>query len=474
MWPNDIAALAWMPWVVLAVERAWQKGGRALVWGALAGVIQMLAGAPEVIALTWVMVGALWVMQFATGEISRVRMVLRAGLVVVLVAGLAAAQLLPFFELLAHSHRDDSYGSSAWAMPATGLANYLVPLFHCVAAHQGVYMQNGQYWTSSYYVGVGVVALGLLGVWRVRDRRVWLLGLLVALSLLMALGDHGGLYPVLKKLVPQMGFIRFPIKFVVLATFALPLLAAYGVAWLRGLPAQDQPPEWKRLMGLTAAFMGLIIVILFCAWKFPEAGDDLKMTLRNGVRSAVFLSAVPVGLLFLSGKIKLRSRQIIQTALIVLLWMDVFTHVPTLSPTVPSRIYQADLMRQYFMKNDPKWDAEIRLGNARVMQTLESFYKMYWGGLENGMDDAFGRRVTLFNNVNLLDHIPKLDGFYSLYVREPNTVIDYLYESSNDVPHLTGLSRHRAVNPPDQCARMGRPRHLCAVAHRGATAGLFS
>ncbi len=448
MWPNDIAALGWMPWVVLAVEGAWSKGGRALVWGALAAAIQMLAGAPEVIALTWVMVGALWLMQFATGEVSRVRMVLRTGLVVLLVAGLAAAQLLPFFELLAHSHRNDSYGSSAWAMPATGLANYLVPLFHCVATHQGVYMQNGQYWTSSYYVGVGAVALGLLGVWRVRERRVWLLGLLVVLSLLMALGDHGGLYPVLKKLVPQMGFIRFPIKFVVLATFALPLLAAYGVAGWRRLPAQDAPSEWKRLTGLTAALTGLIIVILFCAWKFPGAGDDLKMTLRNGVRSALFLSAASVCLLFLSGQIKLRSRQILQTVLIVLLWMDVFTHVPTLSPTVPSRIYQAGLMRQYFMKNDPKWDAEIRLGNARVMQTLASFYKMYWSGLENAVDDAFGRRVTLFNNVNLLDRIPKLDGFYSLYVREPNTVIDYLYESSNDVPRLKDFLGIARVNPP--------------------------
>jgi hypothetical protein len=448
MWPNDIAALGWMPWVVLAMEGAWSKGGRALVWGALAGATQMLAGAPEVIALTWVMVGALWLMQFATGEVSRTKMILRAGLVVVLVAGLAAAQLLPFFELLAHSHRDDSYGSSAWAMPATGLANYLVPLFHCVAAHQGVYMQNGQYWTSSYYVGAGVVALGLLGLWRVRERRVWLLGLLAVLSLLMALGDHGLIYPLLKRMVPQMGFIRFPIKFVVLATFTLPLLAAYGVAWLRGLPAQSLAPECKRLMGLTAVLAGSIIIILFCAWKFPSSGDDLKMTLGNGVRSAVFLCAVPVCLLFLAGNIKLRSRQIIQTVLIVLLWMDVFTQVPTLSPTVPSRVYQADLMRQYFNKNDPKFDAEIRLGNARVMQTLESFYKMYWGGLENGMDDAFGRRVTLFNNVNLLDHIPKLDGFYSLYVREPNTVIDYLYESSNDVPRLKDFLGIARVNPP--------------------------
>jgi Bacterial membrane protein YfhO len=447
MWPNDIAALGWMPWVVLAMEGAWRKGGRTLAWGALAGAMQMLAGAPEVIALTWVMVGALWLAQFVMGEVSRVKMVSRAGVVVALVAGLAAAQLLPFFELLKHSHRDDSFGGSDWAMPATGLGNYLVPLFHCVAAHRGVYMQIGQYWTSSYYVGVGVVALGLMAAWRVREWRVWLLGGLVVLSLLLALGDHGGLYPLMKRMAPQMGFMRFPIKFVVLATFVLPLLAAHGVAWWRNLPEQDLPAEWKRLTRLSAVLVGLIVVILFCAWKFPESGDDLKMTLRNGLHSALFLAAMLVCLRFLSTKTKLRSRQIIQTTLIVLFWMDVFTHVPNLSPTVPSQIYQAGLMRQYFASRDPKWNAEIRLGNARVMQTLESLYKMYWGGLENGMEDVFGRRVTLFNNVNLLDDIPKLDGFYSLYLREPNTVITDLYLSSNDVPHLKDFLGIARVNP---------------------------
>ena len=28
MWPNNIAALGWLPWVVLAAEHAWREGGR--------------------------------------------------------------------------------------------------------------------------------------------------------------------------------------------------------------------------------------------------------------------------------------------------------------------------------------------------------------------------------------------------------------------------------------------------------------
>src|SRR6266496_3998461 len=44
MWPNNIAGLGWMPWVVLLVGRAYRTGGTDLLAAAVAGVIQMLAG----------------------------------------------------------------------------------------------------------------------------------------------------------------------------------------------------------------------------------------------------------------------------------------------------------------------------------------------------------------------------------------------------------------------------------------------
>jgi hypothetical protein len=52
MWPNNIAALGWMPWVVHAVLRAWQEGGRQAMVAAWVGALQMLCGAPEIVLLT--------------------------------------------------------------------------------------------------------------------------------------------------------------------------------------------------------------------------------------------------------------------------------------------------------------------------------------------------------------------------------------------------------------------------------------
>jgi hypothetical protein len=443
MWPNNIAALGWMPWVVLAMERAWRDGGRHIFSAALAGAMQMLAGAPEVILQTWFILGCLWLVQCFATQIPFGKMLGRAITAGLLVAALAAAQLLPFLDLLAHSHRDNSFGDSLWAMPATGWANYLVPLFHDYPAGRGVYVQHDQYWTSSYYVGVGALALALLAVWSVRNFRVWLLAALALFTLTLALGDHGFLYPAIRKVLPQIGFMRYPIKFVVVATFAIPLLAGFGLDRLRARSAADRAGGWKRAGGLGLALVGLIALIICFAHLHPQPSDDIQATTFSGLRSVAFLVVI-FGLIALLQKVSQpRSQWILQIVLLVLLWMDVFTHVPNLSPTVSPNVLQPNIIRE-----DQKWQAELRPGESRAMQSGTSLVKMYYGGVASPVEDVLGRRVALYDDINLLDQVPKLDGFYSLYLREFNAVLTGIYTSTNDYPRLKeflGISHENHV-----------------------------
>jgi hypothetical protein len=99
MWPNYLVVLGWMPWVVLLVERAWQEGGRRLVWAVGASSLQMLGGTPELILFTWIIVGVCWLGQTMTGPASPRIKAGRLGLIILLTAGVTAIQLLPFFEL---------------------------------------------------------------------------------------------------------------------------------------------------------------------------------------------------------------------------------------------------------------------------------------------------------------------------------------------------------------------------------------
>ena len=67
IYPNYLVALGWMPWVALATRRAWREGGRSIVLAALAGAMQMLTGAPEIILLTWGFLAALLVLDWVQG-----------------------------------------------------------------------------------------------------------------------------------------------------------------------------------------------------------------------------------------------------------------------------------------------------------------------------------------------------------------------------------------------------------------------
>src|SRR6266404_2496663 len=175
MWPSHIATLSWAPWVVLSVERAWQEGGRKLILAAICGALQMLAGGPETILLTWLLLTAIWVTQVwerrapalhdANNPTAKNRAELelcapsavfwRFPLVVLLVTALAAAQLIPFIDLAAHSEREQGYADTRWSMPAWGWANLLVPMVFGQVSSMGVFFQREQSWTSSYYLGVG-------------------------------------------------------------------------------------------------------------------------------------------------------------------------------------------------------------------------------------------------------------------------------------------------------------------------------
>ena len=282
IWPNNIAALGWMPWVVLLVEQGWRSGGRKMILAGIVAAVQMLAGAPEIILLTWLMLALLALVLFVKKGLDRLCLARRFGLVILMVAGLASAQLLPFLDLLRHSQRDEHFYESAWAMPATGWANLIVPLFRCFKTSQGVYFQWDQYWTTSYYLGVGIVALAILAVWRTRERRVGFLGGIAVLGLILALGDHGYLYGWIKKAVPQIGFMRYPIKLVVWSVFTVPLLAAYA---MRFEPREDSPRG--NATGKAALLVGGVLTLLIgglvgFASLYPEAKEEWKTTAVSG------------------------------------------------------------------------------------------------------------------------------------------------------------------------------------------------
>ena len=460
MWPSHMATFSWMPWVVLAVELAWRGGGQKIILAALVGAMQMLAGGPEIILLTWLLLLALWIQQFIRGESPRGPMLWCFPLVVLLVIALAAAQLLPFLDLSAHSQRGVGYADTRWSMPGRGWVNFLVPMAFGRALTEGVFFQYGQSWTSSYYLGIGTLWLGLLALWTVRERRVWLLGGATVLALIFALGENTFVYPALRKIIPQLSFVTYPVKYVTLVAFLMPLLAAFALARLRGLQSEEKVNFKKSPVLLGAILLALIAGILVWAWRFPFPTDDVHATLLNGLSRAFFLLVTGGLLLLLAQEAGRGLRRLAPLLLLVVAWLDVFTHEPPQNPTVPPGIFERNLARA-----DLKMDPQPELGASRAMVSPMAAIQFIQSASSNAKNNFLAKRAGYCANVNLLDSVPKVDGFFSITPRESDDVLSLFYATTNaDYPRLEDFMGVSQITAPGGIFRwQSRPAFLPLV-----------
>ncbi|PWU09229.1 MAG: hypothetical protein C5B50_27900 [Verrucomicrobia bacterium] len=518
MWPSHIATLSWMPWVVLFVQRAWTEGGRMIMAAAFLGALQMLAGGPETILFTWLICLALWATDRAnssgfkvqgskfevqssgpvpeerpskiptrasglTFHVSRFTFhphLWRFPLIVALVAGLAAAQLLPFLDLAAHSQRESGYADARWSLPGWGWANFLVPMVFGHVSNLGVFFQYDQSWTSSYFLGIAPLLLAILALWSWRSQPVRLLAIAVAIAFFLALGDQTPPGHCLRQAIPLLGLMTYPIKYVTVIVFAVPLLAAFGFANLLGRgkhggqksDVRSQRSEILecrvrgRLLWVGAILLFLIGAILIWAWRAPFPTDNLSNTLRNGLERAGFLvcavliltacwkltqrrvgarglqaqSSGPVGRVPSPGVSESEESDVgersigrlVQWAPLVLLvfcWLDVWTHEPNQNPTVPAgaaSLYEPGLARA-LLKMDPQPEA----GQSRAMLGPSTEKRFMEFIAKDQRVNFLAKRAGYFADCNLLDHVPKVNGFFSLYPRECGELASILYGSTN-------------------------------------------
>lgn len=438
MWPSHTATWSWMPWVVLAVEGAWRGGGRKVFIAAIFGAFQMLAGGPEIIFFTWLILLALWIQLLAKNEFPRSAF-WRFPFIVVFVILLSAAQLLPFLDFVAHSQRGAGYADLRWSMPGRGLANFLVPMAFGRILGEGIFFQAGQYWTSSYYLGIGTLWLALLAVWKCRDRRVCLLTLIAAVAIIFALGANTPVFPFLRKIIPQLSFVTYPIKYLLLVAFIAPLLAAFALARLREQDFQ------KPITTIGTILFLLLALVLFLEWRYPLPYDEVHPALLNGLSRAVFLILTGVFLFILAQKSKLNFPRIVSIVLILVAWLDVLTHEPLQNPTVSPNIYAPNLARIKLSMNP-----QPELGGSRVMVSPKAYIDFIHLALLDPKNNFLVKRLGYCANCNLLDAVPKVDGFFSLTTLENNNLISLLYGTTNDFPRLDDFLGVSQITAPDE------------------------
>lgn len=427
-WSCHIAAFAWMPWVILNCAGAaggadFRSSARKLFWAALVGACQMLTGAPETVLFTWLIIVAMFALEVLQGKLSFGIAATRLLLLGTLICALSAAQLLPWLDLLANGDRSSASAGDAWSLPPWGLANFFVPLFHSTGSITGVFMQPEQQWTSSYYLGILPLLLAAVAVWRARRPQTILLAAMALLGVVAAFGHAGFVLDLLRRCFPLLGFTRYPIKFIVVTIFCLSLLAGAGAAWVQTQAFAAVRAALRPLAGLFALAMLLLLAVAF--W-FPFPTDSWNYTWLNGLGRLLVLAG-GVGLLLLMFALRReQNRALLGFGFLFLTGLDITVHEPRQNPTVPVRAYGERL---------PAMSPVPRLGESRVM--LSSPAERAMGMLVNSdpLELYLGQRGELYENCNLLNRIPKVDGFFGIHLAWQQKIAGLL-DSGNPPPRL--------------------------------------
>jgi hypothetical protein len=280
---NHAACAAWMPWALLATDRAVQ-GRTVRPWILLTLVfsLQLLAAEPFTLIATFGLCLAYTLYLRGTRRpfmsASNLRILTGFVLVGCLMMALCAVQFLPSAELLSHSRRGAQglrYGeTSNWAFHPLLLMEMLVTDFY------GPAMTSPTSWNamvkdgnSPYFVSVftGFVPLFFaLAGWALgQDRRRNFVAGSALLILMLSFGHFTPVFSLAYLLVPLLALVRFPVKLLVPVIMLVAILAGWGLDALR-----REPNRWKarrnRALFPLAILLACALALWAAAWMAPK------------------------------------------------------------------------------------------------------------------------------------------------------------------------------------------------------------
>jgi hypothetical protein len=282
---NVLSAAAWVPlglWALLSgLDR---RDGRRLALAAACLAVVLVAAEPASLLAFLLLALALAAVPAAgTRAVPwRLAPIFGVGLL------LACVQLLPARALIAVATRGAGFTQAEglkWSLRPGRLLELLVPrLFGdptrlSPEAWWGRWAFEGGYpFLLSIYLGPIVCGCALLGLWRGRldSRRRRGLAIVAALGMLLALGRQALIGRWLFAVLPAARQIRYPERFLLVALFAIGLLAAHGLSVL----ADESAPRRRAVIGLFAA-AGCLFAAAPVLAASPAAADHLLAALGS-------------------------------------------------------------------------------------------------------------------------------------------------------------------------------------------------
>ena len=303
---SRIAAAAWLPWVVLALESLYQRASwRWITLGALFIALQLFAGEPQMNCYTVIVAGAYGLFSLTLREEREQRWRFAGAALLMAVCGLlfSAIQLLPEQELLQQGERAHiTYDYFAgYSLPPQQVLALVFPFFFGGAVKPPFTVPYwGQWGGETFgYTGLLTLLLGLLAlVGPRRQRLAWFWMAMAVLSLLLAFGDHLP-FKLNQRLyhVPVYNLFRVLGRHMFEFTFSMAVLAGLGVNYVA-----QMDPKVARLAvrRATTVFAAIIAVVLVMYLFFGARLETLTPRPPNANSLANLEVLLPLGFSVLS------------------------------------------------------------------------------------------------------------------------------------------------------------------------------
>ncbi len=264
-WPHQLEASIWLPIIVLFLLRAMrsERLKTAVFLASIAGLalgMTILAGGLHLAIMQSIVIATLPLLARGAGsngwrDIPRVRAALLSA--VTLAVGLAAGavQLLPSAEYSTHAIRFLGISlvpslPASQKIPYAALSDGLWPHSFVLYLIPTAFGPIGTGEITNPYLGVFPLLLAVIGVWRNwREPIVRYLAAVVVLVFLYTLGGYSWIHGLLYAIVPFLWMAREAGRFVYLAGFAMPILAAFGLDTLFGEPKAAHWEPLRRILG---------------------------------------------------------------------------------------------------------------------------------------------------------------------------------------------------------------------------------
>jgi hypothetical protein len=343
---NLLNSAAFMPLTLWLAGRAVRRGFTP--WGSLAALslaVQVIAGEPAILLCTAAAFVAMHWSPESGGETMPVRPLkaraASASGVVLLALAVSMVAILPTTELLVRSERGagfDREEALKWSLPPVGLLETAVAHLFGDPTRSDI----GKYWGASHFdaglpfilsVYLGPAALILAGMGLITGVRAGgrrraaaiALGCLAVGGIALALGRFLPLYPALVSMLPPLHSIRYPVKYFLVVTWAVAILAARGYD---GVMTQSGSTRSAR----RGVSISLSCGVAFGALGLALAGGHNGSLVTSIARGALLIAAT-------GSLLVLRSPRAAGLGLLALPLVDLIAANAGLNPVAPADFY---------------------------------------------------------------------------------------------------------------------------------------